>query len=288
MKKILFLIIRFSGLPFLFREFIQKNKVTIILFHDIDQKTAFTNFKALKKRYNIIRLKDFILKKSNSFKIPKKSLIITFDDGLKRNFEILPVIKEQEIPVTIFLCAGIIDTNRHYWDRINISKEFVYNLKKKPDEERLDSLKNWDFNETKEFENRQALSKEEIIKMQDYVDFQSHTLFHPCLTKCSEGKAYKEVFESKKILEQNYNYSVYALSYPHGCYSEREIELTKKAGYNCGITVDYGFNTIKTNSFKLKRICVNDSGNIDELLVKTSGLWDFFKYSRARIFSSSK
>ena len=47
--------------------------------------------------------------------LPPKSLIVTFDDGHIGNYDLLPVLRAKKIPVTIFLCAGIIDTKRHFW-----------------------------------------------------------------------------------------------------------------------------------------------------------------------------
>ncbi|WP_273566623.1 hypothetical protein [Maribacter halichondriae] len=49
MKKIIFAIMRFSGLAYLFHEFVQKYKTTIILLHDIDVTTAEMTFEYLKK-----------------------------------------------------------------------------------------------------------------------------------------------------------------------------------------------------------------------------------------------
>ncbi len=67
------------------------------------------------------------------------------------------------------------------------------------------------------------------------------------------------------------------ISYPNGDYSKRDIELAKKAGYECGITVDFGFNNNKPDLFRLKRISVNDTSDINELIVKSTGVWGFFK-----------
>ena len=94
MKRLILKVLRFSGLPFIFREFIQKNKVTILMFHDISKETAERTFSYLLKKYNIIELNEYLnaTERKDASKIPKKALIITFDDGHIRNYEILPVI----------------------------------------------------------------------------------------------------------------------------------------------------------------------------------------------------
>lgn len=286
MRNVLFKFLRYTGLPYLFREIIQRNRVTILLFHDISPEDADNIFGYLSRKYNIISLKNFIkaLDRKDPSLIPQKALIITFDDGHKGNYRLLPIIKKYGVPITIFLCSGIIGTNRHFWFKHTPSGHSVEKLKKIPNKERLYLLKEEGFEQTKEFPSRQALSIEEIEKMKGRVDFQSHTMFHPCLPRCTHLEAKKEIFDSKYKLEHELQLNIFAISYPNGDYSDRDIRLCKDAGYKCGVTVDDGFNTIMTDPFKLKRLSLNDTNDLNELIVKSSGLWMFLK----KVFSGKK
>ncbi|MES2590520.1 MAG: polysaccharide deacetylase family protein [Bacteroidota bacterium] len=278
MKKLIFKLLRFSGLPLVFRELLQKNKITILLFHDISGKTAEQTFSYLRKKYNIIDLNDFVdsYYKKEKKAFPAKSLIITFDDGHIRNYEILPIIKKHNIPVTIFLCASIINTKRHYWFKYKDREIITSELKYKSNEERLKILSKHGFLQENEFENAQALTLSQINEMKKFVNFQAHTAFHPILPKCDDDEARIEIVDSKKTLE-NYGLHINTIAYPNGDYSSRDIELSKEAGYKCGITVDFGFNTLDSDIFKLKRLSVNDTEDINELIVKASGVWAFLK-----------
>ena len=99
---------------------------------------------------------------------------------------------------------------------------------------------------------------------------------------CAYDEAKHEIAHSKKILEEDYGLNINAIAYPIGYYSDRDIELVKAAEYKCGITVDYGFNTIKTDLFRLKRILAGDTEDINELIVKASGLWACIKTRNGR------
>lgn len=274
MKQILFFILRFTGIPFLLREIIQRNKVTILLFHDLTRKEADLIFKTLMEKYNIIplgKLMDAV--KNGSWKrLPKKSAVITFDDGLMSNYNILPEIKIYKIPVTIFLCTGIINTNRHFWfhkKHPEISKD---DLKRKPNSQRLELLKDIGFSQEKNYNKPEAVSSDQVRKMMPYVDFQPHTMFHPILPMCTDMEAREEVFNSKTYLEDNFGIKVNAFSYPNGNYSDREIELCKEAGFTGAITVDFGYNSKQTDPYRLKRLPVDGTLDKNELLVKASGL----------------
>jgi len=277
MKNLIFKIIRYSGLPFFFREIIQRNKVSILLFHDISKDDAEKAFTYLSRKYNIISLQDFLEGVHNSTKLPRKSLIITFDDGHVSNYSLLPIVKKHRIPVTIFLCSSIINSNRHFWFLHEPITDIVEDLKKIPNQNRLIILAEYGFLQEEEYQNQEALNKQQIEEMKAWFDFQSHTLFHPVLPQCTNQEASDEIILSKQILENDFQLKIYALSYPNGDYSERDIQLAKKAGYTCGITVDFGYNTTKTDLFRLKRLSVNDTGDINELVVKASGVWAFFK-----------
>lgn len=283
-RRFVFRILRYSLLPVLFREFAQKKRVTILLFHNISVETAEQTFRFLTKKYNIISLDNYlkIRSKKTTGSLPAKAVVITFDDGFKQNFELIPVLKKYNIPTTIFLCAGLVNTNRHFWFEENKSSYSTEALIKMANEEKLKVLSEVDFTPEKEYDTPQVLSKKQINEMKETLSFQSHGLFHPCLPKCSEEEAKNEIVNSKRFFEEEYGMEINAFAYPNGDYSAREIKMAKEAGYECGLTVDFGFNTHSTDLFRLKRICVNDADDLNELIVKASGLWDFFKTGNGR------
>ena len=257
------------------------------MFHDLGENTAETadrSFAYLAKKYNIIDLNKLIaaIEKKDFSDIPPKALVITFDDGHIRNYEMLPAIKKHNIPITIFLCASIINTNRHFWFSHISDSALRGKLKLIPTQERLNILSKTGYKQDKEFEDPEALQKEQIEEMIPFVNMQSHTLFHPILPMCEYDEAKHEIAQSKKKLEEDYNLNINAIAYPNGDYSMREVELIKATGYKCGITVDYGFNTIETDPFRLKRISAGDTEDINELVVKASGLWACMKTRNGR------
>lgn len=284
MRTLVFKALRFSGLPTLFRELVQKDKVTILLFHDISEETAEKAFAYLSKHYNIIDLNIYIeaCEKNDKSKIPKKALIITFDDGHIRNYEMLPVINKFKVPVTIFLCTSLINTNRHFWFKYANGNINPKTLKMLPNKDRLQILAEMGFRQDKEFDQPHAMTKQQVEEMKPYVNMQSHTLFHPCLPKCNELEAREEIFRSKDILTSEFGLNINAISYPNGDYSDREIRLSQEAGYKCGLTVDFGFNSLESDLFRLKRFSVNDTSDINELIVKASGVWSFIKTRNGR------
>jgi peptidoglycan/xylan/chitin deacetylase (PgdA/CDA1 family) len=285
-RKLLFKLIRFSGLPFVFREVFQRNKLTILGFHDIEMDVAESVFDYLSKKYTIISLKDFVdaLKNGYSYTLPSKSMVITFDDGHIGNYSLLPLIRRLGIPITVFLCAGVVGTNRHFWFKHEPINKYLIALKRLSNRNKLDFLSKENFRLTREYESPQALSTSQIEDMKIFVDFQSHTMFHPCLPQCDYDEAWAEIVTAKLLLEDKYKLNIYAFAYPNGDYTEREVNFCKQAGYQCAISVNGGFNSLSSDLFRLKRIGISDFDGIDEVVVKASGVWNIviirvFKYA---------
>ncbi|MBK6905429.1 MAG: polysaccharide deacetylase family protein [Saprospirales bacterium] len=276
-KKLTYKILRYSGIPFLFREVFQRNRVSIVMFHDIGPREAEGAFAYLAARYNIISLERYMEARENGAKLPPKSLIITLDDGYARNYQLLPVVKKLNIPITIFLCSGLLDTNRHFWFLFKQRNMGQIPLRNMPNSERLAVLESFGFRQDREFDRPQSLSREQIMEMREVINLQAHTQFHPFLTSCEDEEAWEEIAGSKRDLEEEYGLEINTLAFPHGNYSERDLDILKQAGFQYAITVDYGFNTLQTDPFRLKRLSIDDSGDIDLLSLKASGVWTFFR-----------
>ena len=274
-RKMVFLALRLTLLPFVLREVFQRKKVTIIVYHAPSADVFDAHLGVLKHLYNIVSLSAYVeARQRGAFSnLPPKALIITLDDGHRSNYALKTVIERHNVPVTIFLCSGLVDTRRRFWFQHVATSAIVQQLKTVHDGERLAILRREGFEETKEFDERQALSAFELEELKTKVDFQSHTVFHPILPRCLTARAAAEITKSKEDLELGLATEVYAFAYPNGEYSERELRLVESAGYRCALTLDRGFNSEKTPLFRLRRICLPDHADRHELLVKTSGLW---------------
>lgn len=278
LKHVLFLLLYASSVPFLIRELWQRRRVTVLLYHRVEAGVLDRHLARLKRHYNFIPLQDFLRIQSGQSpgRIPKKAAILTLDDGHVSNRTLLPVLEKHRIPCTLFVCTAIVGTHRSFWFLDPAAKSDAFELTRVPDEERLARLQARGFRESREHATRQALSWEEAAAMRSWVDFQPHTRSHPILPFCSAERADMEIRGSKTDLEER-GYPVYAFAYPTGDYSDRDVELVRAAGYECALTVDWGYNTLKTDRYRLKRICMYDGAGTTEALVRATGIWSAFR-----------
>jgi peptidoglycan/xylan/chitin deacetylase (PgdA/CDA1 family) len=282
-------IFRFSGIPFLIREIICKNKVTIVHYHNPKPDIFKKHIEYLSRKFVFISLHKLIFAIQNKdwSSIPPKSLVITIDDGNQENYKLLEVFKIYNIYPTIYLCSHIINTNRKFWWKTGYYNFQV--LKNYANKVRLKELKNLvGYEPKKDYSTRQALNLEEIREMLYYVDFQSHSKFHPILTKCDAEECRKEIEGSKNYLEKLLNKEISHFCYPGGSYTDREIEYIKNCGYKSARTLDIGWNYINSNPFRLRAMGIEDNASINILCAQVCGLFGYLRYLRYKIINKKQ
>jgi peptidoglycan/xylan/chitin deacetylase (PgdA/CDA1 family) len=254
--------------------FLKRHKTTFILYHNPEPVIFRRHIEYLSKSYTIISLEEFLDYKNNpKGKMPDYSMVITFDDGHKGNFLLTDIIASFNIKPTIYVCSGIVCTNRKFWFKLEGIQ--VRGLKKMDDTQRIKHLKqavNFSYEDEFSALERHALTQEELTQMNPYVDFQSHTQSHPILTTCDADTVYHEILQSRLELTEKINSPVRHFAYPNGDYSKREIELLKKAGYQSARTTDVGWNDKTTDPFQLKITGVNDHAPLWMLKAELTGI----------------
>ena len=103
-------------------------------------------------------------------------------------------------------------------------------------------------------EGRSMLSWQEIIEMQRLgIDFGTHTLTHPDLTRVPFERVEAEICESKAIIEDALSAQVNSFAYPYGCYDRRSREIVRKH-FVCACSDKLGLTDISNDLYSLKRI----------------------------------
>lgn len=157
--------------------------------------------------------------------IPKKSVVITFDDGYLDNYEYAyPILKEFSLKATIFVTPNTIDKSNGYMT-------------------------------SKQLKELQG----------NGIDIESHTFNHEELNNLSYEKQLKTLKESKEVLEKILDKKVNYIAYPFGKYNEDTIKAMKNAGYTMGFTTGGKIARKDDGIYTLHRIGVVSIDGIDVL-----------------------
>ncbi len=108
----------------------------------------------------------------------------------------------------------------------------------------------------------------------------SHTLSHPILSQQSTEDAWKEISESRILLEKAIAQPVWALAYPFGdpaSVGSRDMLMAQQAGFQCAfMNVGGGFGA-QLPRFALPRVHVSAGMNLSEFEAHVSGFHRDFR-----------
>ena len=128
--------------------------------------------------------------------------------------------------------------------------------------------------------------------MQDsgIITFGSHTLGpEPLINIKSEQDLKKQVFDSKKILEEKLGRPISAFSYPEGRFNNRIKQLVMTAGYKLAVATNPGRKFSSDDIFALKRLRISaNSNSLFIFWIETSGYYNFIREHRHKKIASRR
>jgi peptidoglycan/xylan/chitin deacetylase (PgdA/CDA1 family) len=298
-RKLRFFLCRLLGFFLIKTGFVQKkiNKIksrhliTILYFHNPSAELFAGCIRWLvKNQYVFISMQELYDILTNHIDPPVGSVCLTVDDGWMANLSnIVPVIDRYRIPICFFISTGPVNDGVFWWSICSRAKTLradksisIRKFKILPNSERIMRV-----NELKKITDldREAMTKEDVIGISNnpYVTIGSHTINHPCLNQCSEDEVAFEITESKLMLSEWIQKDVFYFSYPNGDYTGSERNILVKSGYLMAFTTEGAFVIPDCHDiFYLPRLCINDSGSLEENICKMVGLWPDFRKFFAR------
>lgn len=182
-----------------------------------------------------------------------RNVVVTLDDGFQDNYaNALPVLTRLKIPATVFLTVGYIGTGR------------------------LPTLTRTDF-------MPRPLDWREVKEMQAQgIEFGSHTVTHPMLSRVPLDVARREIGESKRMLEDRLGTEVPFFCYPRGDVSEEVKRVVSDEGYRAACSTLPGLNDRGTDRFLLRRTYISRRDSAPEFAKKMKGAYDLLQEALVR------
>lgn len=153
--------------------------------------------------------------------LPKKSVMITIDDGYRSAYTIAyPILKKYGYPATLFIYTNFVEIS---------PKAITW--------KQLQELKNNGFTIGSLTINHSDLSKQWKIETREAY----------------KTRLRREILLSKKIIDKKLNQDTYFFAYPFGRTNHTVNLMTAQAGYKLAVTIDGEANTFYTNPYQLSR-----------------------------------
>jgi len=264
-------LIRWSGIEALLRRTRGRKKVGVLVYHDPTVERFEEHMQFLSSRYTLISLGQLAaaLRRGDWSQVPPRAVVITFDDGHRRNRDLRASFERYGVRPSIYLSSSVVDGDGLLSFQIRgIDPEPLKLMTTSERRAVTDAALATHPGEL----GRHALTPDDVATLSDIVDFGSHTLSHPVLPLCSDSEADAEITRSRAEVERLSGVACRHFSYPNGDYTEREIDLVRKAGYASARTTEVGWNGPGTDPLRLRMISLADNASVNMLATHLTGL----------------
>ena len=166
---------------------------------------------------------------------PRKSVVLTFDDGYRDNLLLAdPIIEKYGAKATLYL---VVDRHNRDWSQ---SKKLHHS--------------------DGELMNEPKLLDEDVQRMlaSGRWELGAHTISHANLGTLSEEDRTREIDGSKHALQEYFRTEVRSFAYPFGLFDRDDIMAVEKAGYSTAVTTNQGISQdIVQERLQLRRVKVS-------------------------------
>lgn len=228
----------------------------------------------LLKNYQPISLQELIEIKKTGRKPNRNVFHLTFDDGLKEFYtNIAPILKEKNIPATVFINTDFID-NKGLFYRYKASvltEEYAAKGLLEVDFENANMIDdfaatmNYDFNDYLKNEQPYLSSNQIEELIDDGFTIGAHSRNHPLYKRLSIEEQISQTLESIDFIVQKFNLNYKVFSFPF-----TDDGITKEFFTKIENNVDLTFGTagLKKDSipYNLQRIPMEEINSAEEII----------------------
>lgn len=258
----------------------------------------------LARNYNCLPLDEAVVLLQRR-KLPRRSVIVTFDDGYRDNLLAVPILERYRVPATIYIATGAIARTRTlWWDEHEAALGALSSLELRGQRWDLSTpeLKSRAFGDLNRlfksmqpaaqdelmttlrsragsgpiFRDETILSWEEVRSLDRHplVTIGAHTVDHHVMTQLSEPELEHQLTASRRELEHQLGHPVEHFAYPFGAVehaAEREFKAAAGVGFASAVTTRPGHWRPSSRLHALPRIAVDFSDTMDDFDWKVNG-----------------
>ncbi|HEY6193299.1 MAG TPA: polysaccharide deacetylase family protein [Bacteroidota bacterium] len=198
-----------------------------------------------------ITFNDYSLFLQGELNLPRKPVILTFDDGYRDTYDVaLPLLQEFGAKAVVFV-LGYQGAATNFWDRSESLPEVA------------------------------LMDRRQIVELhQAGFEIGSHSLNHTKLTALTDYDAWQEISRSRILLEILLNSPVRSFSYPYGSLNPYVKEMVEHAGYDIACGVSTGPANFGEDPYEIRRITILNTTTTSGFALRLLTPFQYYGWAR--------
>jgi peptidoglycan/xylan/chitin deacetylase (PgdA/CDA1 family) len=268
------------------------DRLSVLAYHGVDRPEPFRqHLRYLRRSSHPVSLPDVLEAMAGRSALPRHAVLVTFDDGDRSVLDVaLPLLVEQGIPAVAFVVAGLLDTDEPYWweevealmtagaapsgNGGSTAPGVIRALKRVDDEERRATIDDLRAQRPELVIRRPHLRRSELGNLESAgVAVGNHSLTHPCLSRCSDGRLEREIEDGHEILSAALGHHPHVFAYPDGQWDRRAAGVLRRLGYESAFLFDHRPAALPVaDAMAVPRLRVGSGASMDRFRTILSGL----------------
>ncbi len=268
------------------------HRLVVLAYHDVQDAANFARqVEYLAGEMHPVSLDEVLTALSGGRPLPRRSVLVTFDDGDRTVLDVgLPILQQWRVPAVAFVIAGLLDTEQPYW--WNEARELlacgarasslptltspaqVPSLKRLPDEQRLRIVEELQQTAPRPATPARQLTGAELRTMETAaIRIGNHTFSHPCLNRCSDAKVRDEITRAHESLTRVLGAAPKAFAYPNGDVHAAAPPVLAELGYEAAFLFDHRVGRFPpADPFAISRVRLASTVTPERFRILLSGL----------------
>jgi peptidoglycan/xylan/chitin deacetylase (PgdA/CDA1 family) len=268
----------------------------------------------MKQNFDMVSASDITAFLEGTGTLPSHAAIITFDDGYGDNYiSAYPVLKKYGVSALIFITTDFVGLSKpSFWDvaacafthtkltsavlpltgeqswsneseKYDVMMCWIETLKTVPELEKQDYAKQLPgilAVESAEMRCQNVfMTWDQVREMAaNGIEFGSHTLTHPIMTRITREQVTHELVESRRLIELELGKPVVTFAYPNGGPEDFNPEIItelKVAGYKMAFSLMPGYNrypALRRDPYTIRRIFLSHCDSFPRFVAKVNGI----------------
>lgn len=254
-----------------------------------DAKAFAAQMDLIKSVCRVLPLEEAI-DRLGSGSLPQRAVSITFDDGYANNRTLAaPILKERNMPATVFVATGFLNGGCMFNDtiiesvrragplldlgelelgrfeltddasRLNAIHVLLKALKYRSPAERIALAEAVATKIGAELPKDLMMTDTQVRELADFgVSVGAHTVSHPILNSVGEATARREIVDSRHILREMTGEPISLFAYPNGRpktdYSAIHARMVGEAGFKAAVSTAWGGAGVNTDRYQIPRM----------------------------------